>query len=247
MSKRSSKFIILEKVDSTNNYAMAMVKNNDAMAGDTVFAEEQTAGKGRRGKLWESSPRKNIVMSIVEQMQWLPANDHFKLSVAVATACLDFVSKYITQNLKIKWPNDIFINDRKAGGILIQNIVKGNLWQWAIIGVGINVNQINFSNAKIKATSLKKITQADYDVVKLSQQLSGIIHQQIQKIKEQKFEVLLSQYNENLYCRNKIVKLKKGPIVFNTRIKQVSSTGQLITKDAMEREFEFDEVEWQID
>jgi len=240
----SKKLIILEKVDSTNNYAMGLVQKGEAVSGGGIFAKEQTAGKGRRGKTWESLSGENIILTVNVQMQWLPVQQQFQLSIAVALGCFDFFSEFIKNKLKIKWPNDIFINDRKAGGILIENIVKGNLWQWAIIGIGLNINQENFDN-EIKAISLKQITGINYDVIELANKLLQNVIIRINQLESGEFNNLLYEYNENLFCRNKMVKLKKGNIVFETKIEKISSTGELITKDVIERRFEFDEVEWQ--
>jgi BirA family biotin operon repressor/biotin-[acetyl-CoA-carboxylase] ligase len=230
-------------VDSTNNYAMALVQRGEAISGEGIFAREQTAGKGRRGKEWKSQSGENVILTINKQMQWLPVQQQFRLSIAVALGCFDFFSAYIKENIKIKWPNDIFINDRKAGGILIENLVKGNLWQWAIIGIGLNINQENFGN-EIRATSLKQITGIHYDVIELANELLQAVINRINQLKLGEFNNLLYEYNENLFCRNKMVKLKKGNIVFETTIEKISSAGELITKDVMERRFEFDEVEW---
>jgi BirA family transcriptional regulator, biotin operon repressor / biotin---[acetyl-CoA-carboxylase] ligase len=177
-------------------------------------------------------------------MQWLAVQHQFHLSAAVALGCFDFVSKYIKENIKIKWPNDIFLNDRKAGGILIENVVKGNLWQWAVIGIGLNINQENFDN-EIKAISLKQITGLNYNVVELAHELLQAVTNRINQLESGVFNQLLYQYNEHLFCRNKKIKLKKGNIVFETKIEKVSSAGELITKDVIERKFKFDEVEWQ--
>jgi BirA family biotin operon repressor/biotin-[acetyl-CoA-carboxylase] ligase len=244
MTLASKKFIILESVDSTNNYAMAMVHKMVANSGDAVFAMEQTAGKGRRGKTWESQRGENIVLTIIEQMQRVPIHQQFRLSIATALGCFDFFSKYLKENIKIKWPNDIFINDRKAGGILIENVVKGNLWQWAIIGIGLNINQLNFGNDKIKAISLRQITGETYDVVQLSKELYQSILSRLDSLQSEEFKILFDQYNENLFCRNQMVRLKKGNIAFETKIEGISEAGELITKDVMERRFGFDEVEW---
>jgi BirA family biotin operon repressor/biotin-[acetyl-CoA-carboxylase] ligase len=243
MAAIPKKLIILEKVDSTNNYAMAMVQKGDAISSCGVFAREQTAGKGRRGKAWKSKSGENLILTVTEQMQWLPVQHQFQLSVAVALGCLDLVSKYIKENIKIKWPNDIFINDRKAGGILIENAVKGNLWQWAIIGIGLNINQEDFDK-EIRAVSLKQITGVNYDVIELSGELLETVIIRINQLKAGEFNNLLYEYNENLFCRNKMVKLRKGNIVFETKIKKVNPFGELITKDAIERKFEFNDVEW---
>lgn len=244
MPLNTKNFIILESVDSTNNYAMAMVRKGEAKNGDAVFAMKQTAGRGRRGKTWESQSGENIVITISAQMQWLPVQQQFQLSMAAALGCFDFFSKYIKKNIKIKWPNDIFINDRKAGGILIENVIKGNLWQWAVIGIGLNVNQLNFAKENLKATSLKEITGDNYDVIQLSKELHDVVLKRLRRLQSEECSNLLDEYNENLFCRHQIVKLKKGNIVFETKIEGISATGELITRDVIERKFAFDEVEW---
>ncbi len=238
------KFIILETVDSTNNYAMAMVQNSAGNSGDAVFALAQTHGKGRRNNVWISGESKSILLSIITEMQWLPVLYQFRLSVAVALACHDFISGYIKENVKIKWPNDIFINDRKAGGVLIENVIKGNLWQWSIIGIGLNVNQQNFESQHLVATSLRQLTGQVYDVVELGKKLHEDVLVRINQLQNGGFNEMLEEYNALLFARNKQVKLRKGNIVFETSIQSVSPSGELITKDAIERSFGFDEVEF---
>jgi len=186
MQLTSPQLIILEKVDSTNNYAMAMVHNKAINSGDAVFAKEQSSGKGRRSKVWESEKEKNIIISIVAQMQWLPVQEQFKLSMAVALSCMEFLSRYINENVKIKWPNDIFINDSKAGGILIENVIQGNLWQWAIIGIGLNINQVHFNDDKLNAISLQQVTGKNYDVVRLVGELHKIVLKKITSLKKRR-------------------------------------------------------------
>ncbi|MEO8860198.1 MAG: biotin--[acetyl-CoA-carboxylase] ligase [Ginsengibacter sp.] len=133
MRLTTKKFTILESVDSTNNYAMALVKKGLASSDEAVFSMEQTAGKGRRGKSWQSKMGENIILTIIAEMQWLPVQKQFQVSVAVAVGCVAFFSKYTKESIKIKWPNDIFINDRKAGGVLIENVIHGSLWQWPLL------------------------------------------------------------------------------------------------------------------
>jgi len=239
------KFIVLDSIDSTNNYAMAMVQKGQASSGDIIFAKAQTAGRGRRGKVWKSKPGENIMQSLLLEMLWLPVQMQFRLSIAVSLGCLDFFSHKIKENIKIKWPNDIYINDSKAGGILIENVIKGNLWQWAIIGIGLNINQVNFETTLFKANSLKKLTGKNYDVTELAKELSRDILNRIEKLNSGRFNELLDEYNRNLFCRNKVVRLKKGNIVFETKINRVSETGELITSDVIERSFFSDEVSWQ--
>jgi BirA family biotin operon repressor/biotin-[acetyl-CoA-carboxylase] ligase len=239
------KFIVLDRIDSTNNYAMAMVQKGHASSGDTVFAKEQTSGRGRMGKLWESKTGENIIQSLLVEMKWLPVQMQFRLSIAVSLGCLDFFSRLIKENIKIKWPNDIYINDSKAGGILIENVIKGNLWQWAVIGIGLNINQVDFETPLFNANSLKKLTGRNYDVIELAKDLSVDVLNRIEKLKSGDFKEMLDEYNRNLFCRDKIVRLKKGNIVFETKIVRVSETGELITSDVIERSFSTDEVSLQ--
>ncbi len=240
------RFIILEKVDSTNNYAMRMVQTGVGNSGDAVFALEQTKGKGRRNKQWDGGRKQSILLTMITEMQWLPILNQFRLSVAVALGCFDFVSKYIKKDVKIKWPNDIFINDTKAGGILIENVIKGNLWQWALIGIGVNVNQEKFETEGLDAVSLSQISGKEYDIIESGKELHEDVLKRITELKSGQYSKMLATYNENLFARNKKVKLKKGNIAFETVIKNISSSGKLITEDVMERSFGFDEVEWSL-
>lgn len=244
MSFSSKNMIILDTVDSTNNYAMGLIQERGIANEIAVFAHEQTSGKGRRGKQWESNKDENIILSIIAQMQWLPISQQFQLSVAAALSCFDFFEKYFLANLFIKWPNDIFINDSKAGGILIENLIKGKIWQWSVIGIGLNINQENFDNNKFIATSLKRETGKNYDVIKLAEELHESVLKRMEELKSGNFNKMLEEYNQHLYARNKWVKLKKNGQVFETKIISVSSLGELITKDDQERKFLFDEVEF---
>ncbi len=244
MSTTSKKIIVLEKVDSTNNYAMATIQKGEAINENAVFAMEQTNGKGRRGKNWKSKKGENLLLSITVQMPWLPISQQFELSAAVALACHDLILKYNSTKTYIKWPNDIFINDSKAGGILIENVIKGTLWQWTVIGIGININQLDFEEYNLSPISLKQVTGKDYNVLKMAKELHALVLKRINKLKSGNFHKMLEEYNEKLFARNRLVKLKRQNIVFETKIIGVSTSGQLITKDVFERQFNFDEVEF---
>ena len=236
--------LILDSVDSTNNYAMALIQKREIDSEIAVFAKEQTHGKGRRGKQWISNKAENIMMSVVVPMQWLSVSRQFELSVAVALSCYDLFQKYILANLFIKWPNDIFINDSKAGGILIENVIKGKIWQWSVIGMGLNINQEKFEEEILKATSLKLATDKQYDVIKLAAELHSSLLKRIEELKAGNFKKMLEEYNDHLYARGKKVKLKTQNKFFETKIVAVSSSGELITHDLVERKFVFDDVEF---
>jgi BirA family biotin operon repressor/biotin-[acetyl-CoA-carboxylase] ligase len=254
MHSSNSSFTVLDSVDSTNNYAMAKVHAGLAKHGDGWYAQHQTAGKGQRGKNWHTGNGKNIALSIAIEPLPLLISEQFKLSAAIALACFDFFSEYAGDETKIKWPNDIYWRDRKAGGILIENIIgksaatgKGtntSSWKFAIAGIGININEANFDPALTNAVSLKQITGKDFEPVEMAKELHQMVLKRVNELYEKPFEVLLKSYNTNLYKINQSVHLKKNNINFETVIKGVTATGQLYTTDRIDNFFDFGEVEW---
>lgn len=241
-------FIELQSVDSTNKYAMGRIREGLAQHGLAVIAHEQTAGKGQRGKNWNSG-KGNLAVSIVINPYPLKPSDGFRLTACVALAVYDFFYSYAGKATSIKWPNDLYWGDRKAGGILIENILTtgqlapGN-WQWAIIGIGININQTNFPEDIRNAVSLKQITGKNYEVVSLAKELCGLLDKHFKELTKEGFKNIFNRYHEVLYKHDEKVRLKKGNRIFETTIKGVSETGQLITQHAIEERFEFGEVEW---
>ncbi|HMX79677.1 MAG TPA: biotin--[acetyl-CoA-carboxylase] ligase, partial [Ferruginibacter sp.] len=155
---------ILEAVDSTNNYAMAQVHAGLANHGLAWFAQEQTAGKGQRGKRWQTGKGKNIAMSLVLEPERFGRVKPFLLSASIALACHAFFEKYAGPPTRIKWPNDLYWGDRKAGGILIENVYHGKNWKWAVAGTGININEDRFDPELINPVSLYQITGTQYNV-----------------------------------------------------------------------------------
>ena len=236
------KMIVLDTVDSTNNYAMGGIQSGALKHGNAVFAIEQTAGKGRRGRQWLSQPGANIILSVIAEMQWLPLSRQFHLSAAAALACRDLVAQYTSEKVSIKWPNDIFINDSKAGGLLIETVVSGTLWQWAVIGIGVNVNQREFEDTPGRATSLYKVNGSELDVLSLASTLHEKVILRLQDLHDKGFDKMLSAYNQHLYARGRRVKLSKGNIAFETTIEEVDSQGVLHTRDVIDRSFNMDEV-----
>jgi BirA family biotin operon repressor/biotin-[acetyl-CoA-carboxylase] ligase len=144
----------------------------------------------------------------------------------------------------LKWPNDIYWRDRKAGGILIESVCKGNEWLYAVVGIGININQVEFPDHIKNAVSLKQITGKTMNAVELAKQLCSFIDKRYTELKQSGADQLISRYNRYLFKRNESVRLKKANIIFETTIKEVNLKGQLLTRDTIDRSFDFGEVEW---
>jgi BirA family biotin operon repressor/biotin-[acetyl-CoA-carboxylase] ligase len=239
-------FIELLSVDSTNNYAMEMLHLSNAKHGTVYFAHEQFAGKGQREKQWQTHPGDNIVMSAVFDTSLLEVSDLFNLSAGIALGVHDFFSSFVFENVFIKWPNDLYCNDRKAGGILIENIIRGKDWQNAVAGIGININQINFDSSITHAISLKQITGKSYEPVQLAKELCTFLDKRFTQLLNDKSNVLLKEYNSILYKRGELIKFKKDNIVFEGIITEVNINGQLVIEAGAEQAFNVGEIEWLI-
>jgi BirA family biotin operon repressor/biotin-[acetyl-CoA-carboxylase] ligase len=237
-------FIELGSVDSTNNYAMAQAASGAADHGTLYFAHDQWAGKGTRGRAWTSKPGENIILSVVLEPIALFSSQAFALSAGVALACHDLFSRYAgTETTRIKWPNDLYWNDRKAGGILIENSFRGDRWAFAIAGIGININQTDFPGTARNPVSLRQITGQSYDALQLARELGTCLDRRYREL-EAGASGLIAEYNSLLYRLGQVVRLRKDNASFETVVTGVSAQGQLLTKDVLEREFSFGEVEW---
>lgn len=239
-------FVQLDAIDSTNNYAMAKVQAQLAEHGTVWFAHRQTAGKGQRGKAWDSGQSENIILSVAIEPHGLLLNQQFVLSAMVAIACYDLFSKYAKSETKIKWPNDIYWEDRKAGGILIENQVKGQNWTYAVAGIGLNINQVNFAEQAGRAVSLKQVTGVNYDIIVLAKELCVNLEQRFAQVKGGDTAALLQEYETHLYKLNEQVTFKKDNALFTARVTGVSNTGELLINMGEPDKISVGQVEWMI-
>lgn len=223
---------------------MDQLKANLAAYGTVYFAHTQTAGKGQRGKRWITEPGMQLAMTVVLDCSYLSLSQKFSLSVMAALATHDFFSKYAGEETRIKWPNDLYWRDRKAGGILIENQVRGSVWQASIVGIGINLNQVHFPGSLPNPVSLKQITGIDFNPVAMAKELCENLETRYQEVKAGNYKEQLAQYNELLFKKGQEVKLKKDNIVFNCVITGVSETGELLVSGGLLDSFRFGEVEW---
>jgi len=248
-----SPFIELQTVDSTNKYAMGLIHAGMAQHGMAIFTQNQTAGKGQRGKNWISEPGSNIALSIIIKPDPLKLHEQFYLSASTALAVHQFFSKYAGgDDTKIKWPNDLYWRDRKAGGILIESVVSsqesgGGIWEWAVIGIGVNINQTSFPADLPNPVSLKQITGKGFDAAMLAKELCVCLNEKFIFLMAGSKNEVIEKYNQHLYKLNEKVKLKKDNRAFDAIIKDVSPSGKLMTTHAIDEEFDFGSVEWMIE
>lgn len=211
--------IHLSETDSTNTY----VKQNASSlpSGCLVWAHTQTAGRGQRGNSWESTPGLNITASMLKTWNNFPANRQFSISGAVSLAILDLLKNDCNVDCKIKWPNDIYYNDLKICGILIEHSLSGKDIDRTIIGMGININQPRFLSDAPNPVSVLQITGREFDLQTLTERLAQMLHlrfEQLQKpggiseINDEYFKKLWRAEGEYLFADQLTGRTFKGHI-----------------------------------
>lgn len=236
-------FIELHSIDSTNNYAMGLVHAGMALHGMAVFAHEQLKGKGQRNKVWNSEKGRNIALSLVLEPAGLSPRSPFYLSMAMANAVRAFLERYLPEGVSIKWPNDIYWRDRKAAGILIENIWKGGEWKFAIAGIGININQTQFGVLQSTAVSLKQASGKEYPPLELAKELCKDVDLHFQQVLSAP-ENIAREYRAHIYRKDQPVRFRKGSRVFEAVVRDVSTDGCLVVQHSTEEQFKVGEVEW---
>ncbi|WP_236059662.1 biotin--[acetyl-CoA-carboxylase] ligase [Chitinophaga rhizophila] len=236
---------ILDTVDSTNNYAMEQVNIGHVTHGTAWFAMDQTAGKGQRGKQWLSPPGENIILTIALQPGMLPLSRQFMLSAAIALSTADWFSRYAGDETAIKWSNDLYWRDRKAGGILIENVLRGNTWQYAIIGIGVNLNQTTFSPHLPNPVSLKQITGKTWDPIELTRSLFTCIEERLKQLHPAQYDALMDDYKRKLFRFGQPATYRINGEYFEGIIQDVLPDGKLcLEKDGEILQLNFGEVEF---
>ena len=217
--------IELDRIDSTNNYAMQLIDANKAQHGLTIVAQSQLMGKGQRGKIWVDEPGQSLLMSIIVTPN-VDISEQFAFNASVAVSIANVLQKVCPDSIvKIKWPNDIIINDKKAGGILIENILRGSRWTHCVIGIGINVLQDVLSPDLINGTSLKISSGKTVDLALLRNEL-------VSEILSVKCNTLsgaqkMGLYNNLLYKKDMQQLFKDGDQIVATTILSVNLDGRL--------------------
>lgn len=220
--------IKLAETDSTNTYLKALAETENLPEGTAVLADFQRSGRGQRGAQWESSAGKNILLSVLLLPVFLDVNEQFVLSQAIALAVHDFISFYLPgEEIKIKWPNDILVNNKKISGILIENNLNGNKIKNTIAGIGININQENITLPD--ATSLSQISGKIYALESVCSKLFSFIEARYLQLRRGNEAQLRYEYLQKLYGyrqSNAYLDMDKN-IEFAGIIKGVSVSGKL--------------------
>ncbi len=237
--------IKLNATESTNVYLKNLVLEEELDDFTVVVAKKQLKGRGQIGTKWESEAGKNLTFSILKKDMDLPVGDQFQLNMGVSLAIYDALRQLYVPDLSVKWPNDILSGHFKICGILIENVLSGTMIQSSIIGIGLNVNQLNFGVLS-QASSLKLILGRTFDLDELFHSIVGHMKSYVTLVSRKKGGNLLSAYEEVLFRRNKPSTFKdaRGQL-FMGFIKGVSADGKLLVllEDDILKEFNLKEIQ----
>jgi BirA family transcriptional regulator, biotin operon repressor / biotin---[acetyl-CoA-carboxylase] ligase len=235
----------LIKVDSTSNYLKTLLSNFKPLPqGTVIMADEQFAGRGQSNQKWLSQAGKNLTFSIFLVPHFLAVHQQFKLNQAITLGITDCLIKLLGNNCKVKWPNDIYFNEDKIGGVLIENTVRGNKISESVIGIGLNVNQTQFDTALKNANSLANILGVDFDLMALLGDILLAIEIRYLELAVGNLSVLDIAFTQRLFRFKQLCQFYDGKQIFWATIIGVSNTGLLILEnDAGQQHFNLKEVE----
>ncbi len=220
------KVVKLDAIDSTNDFLKNLLRSESLENYMVVTAEHQTNGKGQRGATWSSESGKNLIISMLIKDFIVADATIFDLNIAVSLAVHDALSTLEIPKLKIKWPNDIMSDGKKIGGILIENSFKGDSSIESIVGIGLNVNQLQFENLP-KASSLAIISGSTFDKeMVLNQIVQEIIkNTSTWNVNPQLFK---EKYTNLLFRKGEWTEFQTTDcLIFNGKIIGITNNGQL--------------------
>ena len=235
--------IKINSTASTNSELKKLCMEQQLPSFSTVVAEKQTAGRGQAGNFWESEPCKNLTFSTILYHENLSVKQNFIVSQIFSLAVkvtLDQHIKYIS----VKWPNDIYYQDKKICGILIENEILGEGISSSIVGVGLNVNQEKFISNAPNPVSLKQITGKEYCLDELLDSILNIAEEKYQQFLSGNIKEIRFEYQNALYRKSGFYAYEDKNSIFQACIKTIEDDGTLIleTKNKEYRHYQFKEV-----
>ena len=242
-----SNYIYFAEMPSTNVHAAELVKNSLPPEGSVIHTGFQSSGKGQAGNKWESEKDKNLLLTVILYPSMIEAGEQFIISMVISLGILDFFRKYLPASAcTIKWPNDIYVNDDKIAGILIENSIIGSKIESSVAGAGLNINQELFLSDAPNPTSLKILTGSDYDLNICLSQLTAGLDRRYKQLIAGDLDEIRSDYTMSLYGYKEWKRFRTKSGLLAGRIISVSHSGLLEIEDksAGLHRFAFKEIEF---
>jgi len=221
-----SKLIYFESLPSTNNHAVQLLKTSEPAEGTIIYTDYQSLGKGQPGNKWESEKGKNLLMSIILYPSFINSDKQFLISMALSLGICDFLRRYIT-SCSIKWPNDIYVNNDKIAGILIESSLTGNHIDFTIAGIGLNINQENFLSNVPNPISLHLLSGLKYELGDCLYNLAIDLDKRYKQLIGGYFDQIKEEYISKLYRLNEWNKFRDAVGIYTGRIITVGDFGRI--------------------
>jgi BirA family biotin operon repressor/biotin-[acetyl-CoA-carboxylase] ligase len=240
-----SNLLYFENLPSTNSHAAYLLKRERLPEGTIVFTNYQSAGKGYSGNVWESGDSKNLLISVILYPDFLKPLDQFNISMAISLGICDFLRRVIP-DCSVKWPNDIYINNDKIAGILIESAIIDDKFEYSIAGIGLNINQEKFISQAPNPVSLKMITGNTFDLPDSLARLAEDLDKRYKQLISGDNMKIRKDYESMLYRINRWSEFRDINGIFTGRILTIGDYGSLKieTSGGKIREYSFKEVEF---
>lgn len=219
----------LAHTDSTNQYATTLLSKSKPPEGTVISAYKQSNGRGQIGSSWESEAGKNLTFSVILYPTFLNVSSQFALTQSLSLGVLDALRSYVPNELSLKWPNDIYVGNKKIGGMLLQNSINRVQLMSTIAGIGLNINQDKFQSNAPNPISLKQILRKDTDLSVLLNSLCSSLEQRYLQLRSGDFNTIKKDYLNHLYrfMEDHLYKRPDGTL-FKGRIVDVLPEGRLL-------------------
>jgi BirA family biotin operon repressor/biotin-[acetyl-CoA-carboxylase] ligase len=235
--------IRLKETFSTNQYLREYIAGKYLPEGSAVIADYQTAGRGQPVTQWESAPGANLTFSLILYPHWIPINQQFIIARMTALAVKETLDAY-TGDISIKWPNDIYWQQKKICGILIENNLSEQQLHSSIIGIGLNLNQTLFAGDAPNPVSLRQITGKEQDKEEVFNRFLRIFYNYYLQLLQEKEEEICIAYKAALYRREGFFTYCDAGGLFEARIRDIEPMGHLVLqlRNGEIRRYAFKEV-----
>ena len=236
--------VYLPTCQSTNDEAADLLRLGKGFEGTVVITDYQTAGRGQRGNEWLTQGGENFTLSLILKPHFLSVSQQFYLNIAVSLGIHDFFDAFLGEPLKIKWPNDIYFNNQKLGGVLIENSLQHGRIESAIIGIGLNINQVMFESPR--ATSLKRLILKEHTLHELLPDLLACLEKNYLLLRNGHHNLLKTRYLQTLFRYQEVHSFRRGEAVFKGMIVGINETGLLAVQVENHLEyFDFKEISYE--
>jgi len=232
MPKVSHKIIRYSELPSTNDKCMELSKGGQLEPYTIILTENQTNGKGQNGNKWYTKKGLNLTFSLYIPHNKLKVENQFCLNKAIAIGLNKSISQLLNKESKIKWPNDILVDDEKISGILIENIIHGQHLSKSIVGIGINVNQTEFSMEYGNPTSLFLQTGQKHILDEVLNIVTTNLMIQIEKLHTKDFNAINNSYNAFLYKKDEVCSFKTPQGMLKAKVEKVNDQGALVVSNS---------------